>query len=1237
MREARTPDRALVERKRRVRLLLALEGRVLWLPAGLWLLRQGRIVDAVAWQAELQTRGDPTCARSALSADAQLQAVSRQQLASATHALAVLEADLDGLSQTPARWLGGTVRDAAWLAAQRRRVQQLSGWIGRAPRDLDDTLRVWFAVESLPRLDPVSQRLAWLCEHPPTAADALADLAPGAIEAVLPLIAEHGPRDADAAARLLRTTRDWPAPQRTAWWRWLAAGIDPAIVHAWPARQRVEAAPPPSWSLPAVRVYLQLATRLRGRPGAEQLPLLPSNYARLADARQPTLIALAGTLDALAQGRIDAGDRLALADVVLRLDGRLTLPAAPPTPPGLLASVDPDYLRWLGASAAVERYLGLRQALGEPAELSRRLTQDHQRRHGAAGERAVLLALPVDDPRRARLATLDTAGDPARTRRRLTQDLAQLELRWQLRAVDQALQAVLARVIGSATPNWDPAWRDAARLYLGLTHNHTELRGLLRAAARGDATAWRWQLPANRDWLARQSDALQAGWTDPPSHHWLRRDEACTLAAERDPLQALRMGLPFGSCLAIDEGCNRHSAVINAIDANKWVVYLRDPRGRILARQLLAVGHHGGLLGYRIYTSIGYADGLAAAFDDYARDLARACGLALVNAGEPETLNGTDWYDDQPRPWPTGAPGGESELQAYLAELGVRPEGPPAESLAEEARRWAQARAGRVEALPRWGDGSPSGRRNWQLLEARWGRHRLLRMLGPERAGADRLLLADADLATLLAMERQLGPRHRYDWTQRIRSAIPDAEGMRLALRRLHAADAAAGFDDHGVEHAVLDLLPAWAASLSLADWVDALPALARALDHLRAGLPEECRDCADGGEQQLLQALRRAWRSNPDPARLRRLFAARHPSDTLPRWLLDLGARTHLGQPDATPIFAPPAPDRETLRALDALLARHPALRADPLALAAWLRHSDPATLDPARLDWPATPPWSALGDAIVHWPMLWPTLRRYARRPGDLSALTPAEAHWARHTPSAWREALPTLAADPEHDGDRALDALIAIGEPGLIAAARVALARRYPRHRADRRQQQERLARLNRAEPLDVLSLLRHEWQRLDQPGAAPERLAAHPQIEDLAGILLAADTPPRWLQGDPPSWLIRREPRLYASLWQRPAWRAQLEHYRPTAWSAELARQWLRHWPAELGEHWLIRSLQASTQDLTEDGDAEWFRRLAGLAARHLDADDWQTLYDRLPDALAASLFLQARADAPPIGT
>jgi len=278
------PDRSLTELKRQVRLLLALDGRVLRLAGGIWLVRAGRVADPITLQALITA---PTVARNALKAcltpDAQCEPLSRQHLAAATHALAVLQTHVDELTQTPARWLGGQRRDADWLIAQRKRVQRLSAWMGESvpaapgatqgsstsPKASADALCAWFDSDSLPSLDRRGAALAWVCDQPPGGPLALDGVDDVAFAAALRRIVDHGPNAADSAIALLNDTRGWSAAALDAWWPWLAKGVAVNAIAAWPDADggRRAAAPPADWPLPAVRVYVKLAASLLRAPG----------------------------------------------------------------------------------------------------------------------------------------------------------------------------------------------------------------------------------------------------------------------------------------------------------------------------------------------------------------------------------------------------------------------------------------------------------------------------------------------------------------------------------------------------------------------------------------------------------------------------------------------------------------------------------------------------------------------------------------------------------------------------------------------------------------------------------------------------------------------------------------------------------------------------------------------------------------------------------------------------------
>ncbi len=118
------------------------------------------------------------------------------------------------------------------------------------------------------------------------------------------------------------------------------------------------------------------------------------------------------------------------------------------------------------------------------------------------------------------------------------------------------------------------------------------------------------------------------------------------LALEADPLEAMRMGEPFGTCLA-PGNMNFYSAVLNAADVNKRVLYARDVRGRVQGRCLLALTAGGELLAFHPY----HQDG-APSFQEQAgafvERLAADMGIPVAVRGRVEDLRNGDWYDDGP-------------------------------------------------------------------------------------------------------------------------------------------------------------------------------------------------------------------------------------------------------------------------------------------------------------------------------------------------------------------------------------------------------------------------------------------------------------------------------------------------------------------------------------------------------------------------------------------------------------
>lgn len=118
-----------------------------------------------------------------------------------------------------------------------------------------------------------------------------------------------------------------------------------------------------------------------------------------------------------------------------------------------------------------------------------------------------------------------------------------------------------------------------------------------------------------------------------------------TIVPEFNPLLVLEMGNKIrGSCLNV-YGSNAWSTVVNAIEANKRVLWAKDERGNIIGRLLIAVDNNDQIVKFRVY----YATNLSLDqyFDDYLRKLAEKCGLDLNGkASDVSNLIAKRWYRD---------------------------------------------------------------------------------------------------------------------------------------------------------------------------------------------------------------------------------------------------------------------------------------------------------------------------------------------------------------------------------------------------------------------------------------------------------------------------------------------------------------------------------------------------------------------------------------------------------------
>lgn len=369
--------------------------------------------------------------------------------------------------------------------------------------------------------------------------------------------------------------------------------------------------------------------------------------------------------------------------------------------------------------AAVERELGLyahyRKLSGASRELSTGMQALLNRRPALQRELDHLKVLasrtPPTRPIARRIESLHRLlGDRHRLEQYTTRELGkalrkqkpQLRLAALEHVVGKAIRGHWRAALGNHAPlRITPDWDNALRLLEVVKRNQGLLRRLLRHEAQGNRT-WIPEHPRNREW--REQMARLGINTE----RWLGRfewshqleGETWTLYLETDPLEILQMGNHFDTCLSTGS-LNDFSTIANAIEVNKRVIYVKNSRGVVIGRKLIAVVEGQGraaLIGFRSY-GMGTGDGGTAVaspkrlwvkvlMDLACGRIAREIGASFAAGHDEEhalarkTALFAHWYNDGPEPfdwwvtdfdvWPLGRsqPDPESLRQAIAGQVG---------------------------------------------------------------------------------------------------------------------------------------------------------------------------------------------------------------------------------------------------------------------------------------------------------------------------------------------------------------------------------------------------------------------------------------------------------------------------------------------------------------------------------------------------------------------------------------
>ncbi|MBL8924236.1 MAG: hypothetical protein JNJ54_35635 [Myxococcaceae bacterium] len=719
--------------------------------------------------------------------------------------------------------------------------------------------------------------------------------------------------------------------------------------------------------------------------------------------------------------------------------------------PGLASRHAPDFTRWLGDEALLDRHFTLKQLVGEPLEISRTLRRDFEAHEKRARELEHLKGRtqlsPAQHTRLARLEARD--GDdasPAWTVRQLTQRNAALEARALEVLLDEALREALSKGWGltvSTRGRLPVAWRDALRFLLTTRHNAGLLQVVLRHAAAHPGQPMARALPKNVAWLTRAKAHLDVdAWLAPRTTTVTLGDRTLTLSIEHDPLEALRMGIPFGTCLSLTDGSNAGAAVLNAMEANKRVLYLRDQRGAIVGRKLIVISRDWKLLGYRTYSALEreVQPAIEQAFEAFCQSIATDAKVPLGDGGAPENLHEGFWYDDGLVPF-GGLRGGL--VEDYCRSLGRPPFS--CHGLEREAQAVAVRARGDVDAalglVNHWSlEGETAALAEWVLEQL--GEARAVRAASSAWVLGELLLerAARSGPKAMLAMFVRLDRHGGHRWRELL-ERVPSPGRARLLVDAARArCGKAPHFDDHDIEHGTIWLLPTLLADEPVSLTFELLERIEPVWQYV-IDSSAQCRDCVEGAVEHLTAVAADQYARRPEPQAVIEALGSSNPH--VVRLALSLAARFPFprGRNDEAPgcsgfsrFEGAPLGCPAAVRALRALWKRQPALEDDPRLLAALLRQSGPG-VETGVLPRPDTPPFEALADLQLHLPEL--TAELASSWPEPIAKPGPWELAFHRRHETPWRLAL--RRANPTDLGAATWRALLGENEPDLTRADR------------------------------------------------------------------------------------------------------------------------------------------------------------------------------------------------------
>lgn len=234
-------------------------------------------------------------------------------------------------------------------------------------------------------------------------------------------------------------------------------------------------------------------------------------------------------------------------------------------------------------------------------------------------------------------------------------ELSQAQVERHRRVILDKLLLTRLDLIDRAVVNWmkrdfplphvTSSGEHALRMLNSVKENKRGLRKFLRGYWTGDEH-YLAKHPETLAWYRKHKAVSRATWELGIPF----QSGALSIEVEKDPLEVLKLGTYVGTCLGLG-GAFADSAIAALLDVNKQVLYARDQRGRVLARQLVAVSDDDRLICFPVYPH-NTVPPIKALFRDYDRAFAQALRLPLYepqpdDAGYQISLVLANyWWDD---------------------------------------------------------------------------------------------------------------------------------------------------------------------------------------------------------------------------------------------------------------------------------------------------------------------------------------------------------------------------------------------------------------------------------------------------------------------------------------------------------------------------------------------------------------------------------------------------------------